>query len=371
MPDYPGVTIEDIPPGPPRIRGVETGVAAFVGAAPAGPVGTPVRVAGMGDFARLFGARSAAHPLTVSVAQFFDNGGRAAVVVRAAGPGGAAETGAALGALPDAEFDLLVTPPLPGGAGLPAPLVAQAVALAEAKQALAILDPPPGWTSAAAALAGAASLPRTRNAALYFPAFLGPDPLSGGAVAAFAPSGAIAGVMARTDRERGVWKSPAGVDAFLNGATGLAIALGAAEHDALGARGINTLRIVRAGSGPVVWGARTLSDDAEWKYVAVRRTVAFLIRSLDAGTQWAVFEPNGPNLWAQVRRVTEDFLGGLWRSGALQGRKPEEAYFVRCGTDTMTQADLDQGRLIVLVGVALLRPAEFVIFRIGQWTADA
>ena len=119
-----------------------------------------------------------------------------------------------------------------------------------------------------------------------------------------------------------------------------------------------------------LWGARTISSDPEWKYVNLRRYFAYLERSIDKGTQWAVFEPNGERLWANVRRTIEDFLLNEWLNGALLGDKAEKSYFVKCDRSTMSQNDLDNGRLICLIGVAPLRPAEFVIFRIGQWTAD-
>jgi len=141
------------------------------------------------------------------------------------------------------------------------------------------------------------------------------------------------------------------------------------QQELLNPLGVNCLRFF-AGRGYRVWGARTASSDPEWKYVNVRRYFNYLEASIDRGTQWAVFEPNGPQLWANVRRTIEDFLLNEWMSGALLGDKPEKAYFVRCDRSTMTQNDLDNGRLICLIGVAPLRPAEFVIFRIGQWTAD-
>jgi Bacteriophage tail sheath protein len=133
---------------------------------------------------------------------------------------------------------------------------------------------------------------------------------------------------------------------------------------------INVLRYLD-GRGNRVWGARTITSDPEWKYVNVRRYFLFLERSIDRGTQWCVFENNGPLLWANVRRTIEDFLFNEFKSGHLLGTKPEEAYFVRCDRTTMTQNDLDNGRLVCLIGVSPLRPAEFVIFRIGQKTADA
>ena len=143
-----------------------------------------------------------------------------------------------------------------------------------------------------------------------------------------------------------------------------------AEQDLLNPVSLNCLRQF-PGVGIVSWGTRTLSPDPEWRYVPVRRMGLFLKESLRRGLQWAVFEPNNERLWANVRRTIEDFLLGLWKDGALLGDKPEQAYFVRADRTTMTQNDLDNGRLIVLVGVAPVKPAEFVIFRIGQWTADS
>jgi phage tail sheath protein FI len=145
--------------------------------------------------------------------------------------------------------------------------------------------------------------------------------------------------------------------------------LNKAQQEVLNPEGINCFRFFE-GRGFRLWGARTISSDPEWKYVNLRRYFAYLERSIDKGTQWAVFEPNGPRLWDNVRSTVADFLFNEWQMGALLGDKPEKSYFVRCDRTTMTQNDLDNGRLVCLVGVAPLRPAEFVIFRIGQWTAD-
>ncbi|HEU4621376.1 MAG TPA: phage tail sheath C-terminal domain-containing protein, partial [Burkholderiaceae bacterium] len=142
------------------------------------------------------------------------------------------------------------------------------------------------------------------------------------------------------------------------------------QQELLNPIGVNCLRAL-PGRGLRVWGARTISSDPEWKYVNVRRYFNYLEASIDRGTQWAVFEPNGDLLWANVRGTIGDFLFNEWKSGALLGTKPEEAFFVRCDRTTMTQNDLDNGRLICLIGVAVVKPAEFVIFRIGQKTADA
>ena len=182
------------------------------------------------------------------------------------------------------------------------------------------------------------------------------------------PSGFIAGIYARSDSERGVHEAPA--NEVVLGLTRLEENIGSSFQDALAAEGINCLRFFE-GRGNLVWGARTMSSDPEWKYVNVRRLIIYIEHSVDNGTQWAVFEPNNETLWANVRQTVGDFLLVLWRKGALMGEKPEEAYFVRCDRTTMSQDDIDNGRLICLVGVAPVKPAEFVIIRIGQWTADA
>jgi phage tail sheath protein FI len=182
------------------------------------------------------------------------------------------------------------------------------------------------------------------------------------------PSGFVTGIYARSDVERGVQKAPA--NEVVLGLTKFEVNINKARQDVLNPEGINALRFFE-GRGNRVWGARTMSSDPEWKYVNVRRLFIYLEHSLDKGTQWAVFEPNNERLWANIRSTVEDFLLVLWRDGALLGSKPEEAYFVRCDRTTMTQNDLDNGRLICLVGVAPVKPAEFVIFRVGQWTADA
>ncbi|MDO9074815.1 MAG: phage tail sheath subtilisin-like domain-containing protein [Rubrivivax sp.] len=181
------------------------------------------------------------------------------------------------------------------------------------------------------------------------------------------PSGFVTGIYARSDIERGVHKAPA--NEVVRGLTRFEMNINKGRNDVLNPEGVNCLRFFD-GRGNRVWGARTMSSDPEWKYVNVRRLFIYLEHTLDKGTQWAVFEPNNERLWANVRRMVEDFLYVLWRDGALLGEKPEQAYFVRCDRTTMSQNDLDNGRMICLVGVAPVKPAEFVIFRVGQWTAD-
>jgi phage tail sheath protein FI len=204
------------------------------------------------------------------------------------------------------------------------------------------------------------------HAALYYPWVRVLDPVTQREIH-LPPSGFVAGIYARNDITRAVYKAPA--NEVVNLALGFERFLTTSQQEVLNPEGINCFRFFE-GRGMRLWGARTMSSDPEWKYVNLRRYFAYLERSIDRGTQWAVFEPNGPQLWANVRRTVEDFLLNEWQNGALLGDKPERAYFVKCDRSTMSQNDLDNGRLICLVGVAPLRPAEFVIFRIGQWTAD-
>lgn len=206
----------------------------------------------------------------------------------------------------------------------------------------------------------------SRHAALYYPWVTVLDPVTRAEIN-LPPSGFVAGICARNDTERGVHKAPANEVVRL--ALGFETLLNKGQQEVLNPEGVNCFRFFE-GRGMRLWGARTISSDPEWKYLNVRRYFAYLERSIDKGTQWAVFEPNGDALWANVRRTVEDFLLNEWQSGALLGDKPDKAFFVRCDRTTMTQNDLDNGRLVCLIGVAPLKPAEFVIFRIGQWTAD-
>ncbi len=208
------------------------------------------------------------------------------------------------------------------------------------------------------------------RAALYYPWVTVDDPLAVGTPSELLlpPSGFMAGIYARSDNDRGVHKAPA--NEVVRGALNFEFLINTRQQEALNPEGINCLRFFE-GRGFRVWGARTVSSDPEWRYLNVRRYFAYLERSIDRGTQWTVFEPNGPRLWDNLERTVEDFLYNEFVSGRLAGRSPQQAFFVRCDETTMTQNDRDNGRLVCLIGVAPLRPAEFVIFRIGQKTADA
>jgi uncharacterized protein len=214
----------------------------------------------------------------------------------------------------------------------------------------------------------------SKYAALYHPWIEILDPLerpSQGApprLIRVPPCGFVTGIYARSDIQRGVHKAPA--NEIVLGLSKFEANINKARQDVLNPEGINALRLFE-GRGSRVWGARTMSSDPEWKYVNVRRLFIYVEHSIDKGTQFAVFEPNNERLWTNIRHAVEDFLLVLWRDGALLGSKPEEAFFVRCDRTTMTQNDIDNGRMICLVGIAPTKPAEFVIFRIGQFTADA
>ena len=206
----------------------------------------------------------------------------------------------------------------------------------------------------------------SKHAALYYPWVVVLDPITQRELP-LPPSGFVTGIYARNDRMRAVYKAPA--NEVVTGALRFETMLNRSQQEVLNPEGVNCFRFFE-GRGNRLWGARTVSSDPEWKYVNLRRYFAYLERSIDVGTQWAVFEPNGELLWGNIRRTIEDFLLNEFQMGALLGDKPEKAFFVKCDRSTMTQNDLDNGRLVCLIGVAPLRPAEFVIFRIGQWTAD-
>ncbi|MEF8978737.1 MAG: phage tail sheath family protein [Haloarculaceae archaeon] len=204
-------------------------------------------------------------------------------------------------------------------------------------------------------------------AAYYYPWIEVKDPITN-QDKVVPPGGHIAGMFARNDAETGVHGSPANM--VVRGALDLQLNITKGEQDVLNPKGVNCIRSFQ-GRGIRLWGARTCSSDPEWKYINVRRLFLFIEQSIDEGTQWAVFEPNDRDLWARVRQSVSNFLTTAWRDGALMGTSPDEAFYVNCGESTMTQDDIDNGRLICEIGIAPVKPAEFVIFRIQQWTEEA
>jgi phage tail sheath protein FI len=290
-------------------------------------------------------------------------------------------------------FNLLCIPPLgtatdspPAGADIAWPdpenaTWAAAAGYCQERRAMLIVDPPAAWTKNALNAIGDAETginklrsdgignDKARNAVVYFPRLRMSDPLSENRLADFVPCGAVAGILARTDVQRGVWKAPAGLEASFSGAHGFSYTMTDAQNGRLNPLGLNCLRSFPV-AGHLVWGARTLAGAdflaSEWKYLPVRRFALFLEESLYRGTQWVVFEPNDEPLWAQIRLNIGAFMQNLFRQGAFQGRSPREAYIVKCDRETTTQNHIDLGIVNILVGFAPLKPAEFVVIRIQQ-----
>jgi len=273
-------------------------------------------------------------------------------------------------ALLDADlFNLLVIPEtLEMSDAHAAAVIGAGTGLCEARRAFYIVDAPSAKTLSNIAT-WANGVSQSRNAATYFPPLRISDPLDDLRLRTMAPSGTMAGIYARTDSQRGVWKAPAGTDATLNGVVDLAVNVNDQENGLLNPKGVNVLRSFSA-YGRVAWGARTMKgSDAqadEYKYVPVRRLALFIEESLYRGTQWVVFEPNDEPLWGQIRLNVGAFMQNLFRQGAFQGRSPREAYLVKCDRETTTQNDINLGIVNILVGFAPLKPAEFVVIKIQQ-----
>jgi len=378
MPEYlsPGVYVEEVPSGANAIEGVSTSTAAFIGRSVEGPINEAVGpILSIAEYTKQFGDGSdiqgeAPYPnyLWHAVRAFFTEGGKRLYVARVGSADSAPrieDYQRGLDALGEIEEVALVAAP---GATEDANGFGVAVATSKllidhaerTRRCIALLDSPKGrdvdqvleWRSQFA----------SSRAALYYP-WVRTHGLAAGRDMLLPPSGAIAGIIARTDIECGVYRAPA--NRVVLSAIGLERALGDAHQNLLNSNGVNCLRLLE-GQGIRVWGARTLAADTEWKYVNVRRLFIYLEQSIQKGLGWTVFEPNREPLWAKVRATVMYFLFPLWRQGALAGAKPEEAFFVRCDRTTMTQVDIDSGRLICVIGAAPLRPAEFVVFRVTK-----
>jgi hypothetical protein len=507
---YPGVYIEEIPSGVRTITGVATSITAFIGRSSRGPVNQPVRVQGFAEYTRIFGGLWQPGTMGYAVNQFFQHGGRDALIVRvfngtvadsiatitlptatgsleleADSPGvwgnalrvtvdhltsdtsdtllfnltvevldqpdgsqvvasetirnisvaptsprfadtviaaqsalvnvrtsapadesptdgtvaattdsgsdgsvitdseitGDANDRSGIFALDSADlFNLLCIPPLAPDTDVDPATWAAAANYCQERRAVLIVDPPSAWTAnpstaVSSAVTGVNAL-RTaignddaRNAVAYFPRLRMPDPLQENRPADFVPCGAVAGIMARTDVQRGVWKAPAGQEASFSGAQGFTYTLTDDQNGQLNPLALNCLRTFPV-AGNLVWGSRTLvgADQlaSEWKYLPVRRLALFMEESLFRGTQWVVFEPNDEPLWAQIRLNIGSFMQNLFRQGAFQGASPRDAYFVKCDAETTTQNDINLGVVNIVVGFAPLKPAEFVVIKIQQ-----
>ncbi|MBD2066016.1 phage tail sheath family protein [Leptolyngbya sp. FACHB-671] len=276
-------------------------------------------------------------------------------------------------------FNLLCIPPLTrkqdDKADVTNDMWTNAAKYCKDKRAFLIVDPPSVWKKISDAVSGVDTLRGTigadlaTNAAIYFPRLKMADPLKENRTEEFAACGAIAGIFARTDSQRGIWKAPAGIEASVVGVRELSYKMNDGENGQLNPLGVNCVRNFPV-YGNVLWGARTLAGAdqlaSEWKYVPVRRLALYLEESLYRGTQWVVFEPNDEPLWSQIRLNIGSFMNNLFKQGAFQGKTPKEAYFVKCDSETTTQYDIDRGIVNIVIGFAPLKPAEFVILKFQQ-----
>ena len=382
----PGVYIRETSTGSQLIEGTPTSTAAFVGVTRKGPRNKPKIVKSFADYSEMFGLASPKVPVSIAVLQFFSNGGRKAVIVRTSASRnrkkycpdpeqliGDSKSQTGIHALGLSEpTGLLLTPDAAQMPADDAKKVAEAVLkFCQDRRIFHILDIPLELSrqkpvQAAVKWSAQSEAIKNRNAAVYFPQIMIADPSAKNGTLQVSPSGAVAGLYARFELGRGVWKAPAGLDAKLHTARGVEIELTNQDMTQLEKASINPVRCI-ADHGIVAWGARTFladANDQDWRYVSMRRLALFIQESLYRGLTWAVFKPNGEALWAEIRLAVSSFMNQLFRSGAFQGSHAGEAYIVECSQKTMTRRDIDAGRIIVQVGFAPLKPAEFTILRI-------
>jgi len=373
MPEYlaPGVFIEEVAFRSKSISGCSTSTAAFVGETETGALEEVRLITSYAEFEQYYGRPLKGRGLARSVQLFFSNGGTRVYILRVVADPGVElddrhyqQAFRFLDALDD--ISLIAVP----GVGTPTMLEFAAAYCRKRGDCFYIADLPASVNTVTDAQQAMKSLrEHSSYAALYFP-WLRIKDMNTASIVTAPPSGAVAGVYARFDATRGVWKAPAGSEATVRGVSGLSVSISNKQQDLLNPLGLNVLRdnVVR---DIVVWGARTLATrDPEFRYVSVRRLAIYLEQSIKQGIQWAVFEPNAEALWSQLRLQIGDFLHRTFIAGAFTGSKADEAYFVKCDPGTTTQTDIDNGVVNILVGFAPLRPAEFVIFRIQQKAAQ-
>ena len=387
QPTYPGVYIEEVPSGIRTIMGVSTSITAFVGYSREGPLNEPIPVLSVEDYERAFGGLCRECSLGYAVSHFFAHGGQQAVVVNVGLPPaassepsievsrivGESKNSTGIHALQDIDlFNILCLPEVTDLAlEEQISVLKEAISFCVSNRAFLIVDAPKTWVRPREAIQGIPSISyiRSENAAMYYPRVIMSDPLDGGHPRSFPASGMIAGIYARIDSTRGVWKPPAGVHATLSDASELVYTMNGNENARLNPLAVNCLRSFPA-TGIAIWGSRTLigTDESvtDWRYISVRRLALFIEESLYRGTRWVVFEPNDEPLWAQIRLNVGAFMHILFRQGAFQGTSPRDAYFVKCDRETTTQSDINQGIVNLLVGFAPLKPSEFVMIKISQ-----
>jgi phage tail sheath protein FI len=367
----PGVYVEEVDRGTKPLEMVGTSTVGFIGECDIGPVNEPIFCTNWSQFTKNFGDFQNSEYMAHAVYGFFNNGGGRCYVLNVGKADGEKKGGKAglyigsdngpgtrtgLLAFTDVDDINMVVAP-----GQTDPAIQDAVLshCENMRYRFAILDSPEVIEKG-----GVNKLPKPRDSkygAYYFPWVEVYDPYKGNIF--MPPSGYMAGVYARVDGERGVHKAPA--NELVRGALGLKYTVTKGEQDILNPKGINCIREF-PNRGIRVWGARTISSDASWRYINVRRLFNMVEASIEIGTQWAVFEPNDQRLWKRVTRDITAFMMRLWRQGALFGATPEEAFYVKCDGETNPPEVIDAGQMICEIGMCPVKPAEFVIFRIGQ-----
>ena len=392
----PGVYVEEVDRGSKPIEAVGTNTVGFLGESAKGPTNEAVLITNWSQFVKTFGDfKDCSEHLAHAVYGFFNNGGSRCFVVNVGAPEAATTAASAkpTASTDDKDKAKVAAAPATGGGGRDGFFIGRdggpgartglkcmdevdeiaiiaapgqiSAAVQDAllshcetrKDRFAILDSPETITG------GVDKLPKPRDSkygAYYFPWIQVYDPDKGNIFVP--PSGHVAGVYSRTDSERGVHKAPA--NEIIRGALGMKYNVSKGEQDILNPKGINAIRFM---NGAIrIWGARTLSTDPSWRYISVRRLFIMVEASIERATQWVVFEPNDHRLWKRVQRTISSFLTLLWRNGALMGTAPEQAFYVKCDEETNPPEVIDAGQLVVEIGLAPVKPAEFVIFRIGQ-----
>lgn len=361
-PKIKSIKINEINLFPPSIEGLSTSVAGFIGEAEKGP-NNPTLITSQSEYQRIFGGFFGNEKFLPDAVQgFFLNGGKKCYISRITSASTASPClSDFLGNLNQntglvsfeaiEEISLIYSPNAQATAGLTDALITHCESM---KNRFAIIDSLKGENPKNI------TKPRSsKYAALYYPWIKITDSSS----RLIPPGGHIAGIYALTDIQKGVHKAPA--NQIVKGAINTEFTVSKFDQEKLNPQGINCIREF-SGKGIMIWGARTLSEDIEYKYINVCRLLMFLKKSIQKGIQWSVFEPNNEKTWSIVTQSINNFLFEIWKNGALMGIKTQEAFFVKCDRTTMTQNDLDQGKLIILIGVAPLKPAEFIVFQIQQ-----
>lgn len=359
---------------PPTIKSASTSTAAMIGSFPKGTMKVSKKIRTWSSFQKEYGGLSQDTLSSHCIKQFFDNEGKALWVVRIG-------TGPITGGSPflqglsildrTGDFNILCIPQIEQLPDSEAAKVMQAgIGLVEKHGAMYLLDVPQRDAPRHTVKTLASWVNRQQgihqpNVALYVPRVQVPQTSQKSPLHAIPPSGTMAGVLARSDQKKGIWKAPAGIEAILQGIQGIEQTLTQLEMSQLSSLGINPIHQVSP-SRYVAWGARTLAPGTEWQYLPVRRLALFLESSLQKGLEWVVFEPNDEPLWARIHQTIDEFLQTLFRQGAFQGQKVQEAYFVKCGRETISASDQTAGIVHITIGFAPLKPAEFVILSIQQ-----